>query len=332
MEEIRCGNCNRKLAEADYRRLAIKCPRCGVLNVMKAKSLTPDAIERQTERKDPMATRKKLLNNLNRPALRYFGGKWRIAPWIISHFPPHRVYVEPFGGGASVLLRKPPCPIEVYNDLDGDLVEFFTVLRDPVRCRRLVRLLKRTPYARDALVAAFRRARCPVERARRLAVRSMLAFHPRSVFGHSSTLNVRGHTSPARQWMSYARAVPTISARLRPVIIENKPALRVIADHDSPETLFYVGPPYVTKTRTSHDIYNHEMTDADHAELLSELGKLKGYVALSGYDNSLYSDHLPGWLKVTCAARVSNSRASRTEVLWLSPRAARALSKGPRKR
>lgn len=266
-----------------------------------------------------------ILNNLTRPALRYFGGKWRIAPWVISHFPAHRVYVEPFAGGASVLLRKSSSPVEIYNDLNGDLVEFFSVLRDPEQCRRLVRLLKRTPYAREELVKAFRRGATPVERARRMAVRSMQAFHPRAVFGHSSTLNVRGHHSAARQWISYAKAIPMISARLRTVILENKPATQVIADHDTPETLFYIDPPYVKKTRTSGDIYLHEMDDGGHIELLAALARLKGYVVLSGYDSDLYARRLRGWLKTTCSARVSNSRTTRTETLWLSPRTAKAL-------
>src|SRR3954470_24963100 len=85
---------------------------------------------------------------LIRPALRYHGGKWKIAPWIISHFPPHRIYVEPFGGAASVLLRKHRAYAEVYNDLDDWAVNLFRLLGDEQSAERLRRLLELTPFAR----------------------------------------------------------------------------------------------------------------------------------------------------------------------------------------
>jgi len=109
-----------------------------------------------------------------RPVLRYHGGKWRLASWIISHFPPHRVYVEPFGGAASVLLRKPRSYAEVYNDMDGEIVNVFRVLRDPARARELERVLRLTPFAREEFELSYIRDEDPIEQARRTIVRAFI--------------------------------------------------------------------------------------------------------------------------------------------------------------
>lgn len=262
-----------------------------------------------------------------RPALRYFGGKWRLAPWIISHFPAHRTYVEPFGGAASVLLRKVPAAVEVYNDLDDELVEFFNVLRCPRLARELRRRLRCTPYARTELAGAYVPAPAGdrVERARRLVIRSMQSFHPRAVFGIPTVFSSRGSHSPAASWAAYAEALPALAHRLRSVVVENRQARDLIAAHDSASTLFYVDPPYVRSTRTSTEIYRHELADPDHRALLTQLASVKGFVALSGYGSDLYRDLLPGWQARTKSARVSNSRLERVEVLWLSPRTAAAI-------
>lgn len=256
----------------------------------------------------------------SRPALLYFGGKWRLAPWIISHFPDHVRYVEPFGGAAGVLLSKPPSKYELYNDLNSEVAEFFRVLRNPTMARRLLKALKRTPYGRDELRLASRWCSDPVERARRLAIRSMQSFHPRAVFDRSITLNTRGgSTSPARTWVNYTLALAGVASRLRNVVIENRPALDVIADQDGPGTLFYVDPPYVSGTRTSGTRYRHDMGDADHVALLEVLNNVQGRVVLSGYNCELYHDLLPGWTAKSHQARVSNSQVQRDEVVWLSP-------------
>lgn len=256
---------------------------------------------------------------VRRPALTYFGGKWRLAPWIISHFPPHEIYVEPFGGGGSVLLRKSPSRVEIYNDLNTELVDFFRVLRHPSQSSRLFRLLKRTPYARDELRAAYGLTDDPVERARRLAVRSFQAFHPRAIFGDPAPFDCRISHNEAMSWANYVRALPRIIDRLRNVIIENRPALSIIAAHDSPQSLIYVDPPYPLSTRTSAQKYPCEMSDSDHDSLLDALCSVKGRVVISGYDHPLYRDRLSGWVRAEHAARVSNSGSLRTEVLWCSP-------------
>src|SRR4051812_1578874 len=114
-----------------------------------------------------------------RPVLRYHGGKWRIAPWIIEHFPPHLMYVEPFAGAASVLLRKPRVDFEVYNDLDTDVVNVFRVLRDPAAASQLAEQLSLTPWSRREFEVSYEISDDPVERARRTLIRSFM--------GHGTT-------------------------------------------------------------------------------------------------------------------------------------------------
>lgn len=182
-----------------------------------------------------------------RAALRYLGGKWRLASWVIAHLPPHRIYVEPFGGAASVLLRKPRSPVEVYNDLDEEIAGIFTVIQDPAQCQALMRRLRRVPYARVAFEQAFLPSRDPVIRAQRAITRAYLAFH------HGSLFDLRKHTfadarhrtghAKSHEWPSYPRILPFVRRRLEGVVIERRDALEVIRAQDTAETLFYVDPP-----------------------------------------------------------------------------------------
>lgn len=271
-----------------------------------------------------------------RPAVRWHGGKWMLAPWIISHFPPHRVYVEPFGGGGSVLLRKEPSYAEVYNDLDGEIVNLFRVLRGP-RADELVRAVALTPFARDEFRLAYDAAADDVERARRLAVRSFMGFgsngHQRKT-GFRANSN-RSGTTPARDWSNYPDALALIVQRIKGapgadagIVIENRDAVQVMLAHDGPETLHYADPPYVTATRSDAGAdYAHEMSDEDHAALLDALCALRGMVILSGYPSSLYDDRLRCWKRVQRAALADNAKP-RTEVLWINPAAAMRMSDG----
>lgn len=272
-----------------------------------------------------------------RPLLRYHGGKWLLAPWIISHHPPHRVYVEPYCGAASVLLTKPRSYSEVINDLDGELMNLFRVVRD--RGGELVRALKRTPYARAGYYEAMGPAGeevkdAELEDARRLVVRSYMGFGSdshnaarRSGFRANSN---RSGTTPAHDWANYPRALVAIMRRLRGVVIENRDALAIIAQQDSPQTLFYCDPPYLMETRSdkahSAHCYAHEMSDTEHVELAKALRAVKGVVVLSGYDSDLYRDLYAGWRTVTKETYADGARA-RTEMLWLSPAADEAISR-----
>jgi DNA adenine methylase len=265
-----------------------------------------------------------------RPALRWHGGKWVLAPWIISHFPPHRTYVEPFGGAASVLIRKPRSYAEVYNDLDTSVVGLFRVLRSD-RAGELVDQLRLTPFARGEFEAAYEDADDPVEQARRLIIRSFMGFgthgHKRSTGFRSNT--TRSGTTPAHDWGNYPDALAMIVERFRGVAVENKDARVIMATHDGPETLHYVDPPYVTETRAdpSKD-YAHEMSDGDHVELLEFLRGLKGMVILSGYAHPLYDEALGGWRRVQRDTYADGARA-RVEVLWINRAAQNALTSGP---
>lgn len=264
---------------------------------------------------------------VSRPVLRWHGGKWMLAPWILQHFPKHRIYVEPFGGAGSVLLRKDRAYAEVWNDLDGDVVNLFRVLRSD-DASRLVEMLELTPFAREEFHAAYRTDHsCPVERARQLIIRSFMGFGSN---GHARVTGFRANssrsgTTPAQDWTNYPDALNGIIRRLAGVVIENRDAKRVMSAHDSADTLHYVDPPYVFSTRADlAKDYAHEMTDDDHAELLDFVRQLSGMVVLSGYPHELYDAALSGWRRVDRVAFADGAR-ERTEVLWINPRCAERL-------
>lgn len=265
-----------------------------------------------------------------RPVLRWHGGKWRLAPWIISHFPTHRAYVEPFGGAASVLIRKEPSYAEIYNDLDDTVVNLFRVLRSE-RADELVEALRLTPFSRVEFDEAYTETTDPVEQARRLIIRSFMGFgsngHNR-VTGFRANSN-RSGTTPAHDWRNYPDCLVEIIDRLAGVCIEHKDAKAVMAQHDAPTTLHYVDPPYVFETRSdlSKD-YAHELSDGDHAELLTFLRGLRGMVVLSGYPCALYDDLLPDWHRVERRAMADGAK-ERVEVLWINPAAENITASGP---
>lgn len=272
-----------------------------------------------------------------RPLLRWHGGKWRLAPWILSHFTAHRVYVEPYGGAASVLLRKDRAYSEIYNDLDGEVVNLMRVLQDPRRAARLVEMLSLTPFARAEFEIAYRRTRNSVERARRLTIRAYMGF---GSDGHNIDVRTgfransnRSNTTPAHDWANYPLTLQHTIDRLAGVVIESRPALDVMRHHDADDALHYVDPPYLPETRSEksrkgggkYHAYAHEMSVEDHVELLAFLQTLRGKVVLSGYPAALYDDALEGWSRFEKAA-LSDGAKPRTEVLWLNPAAADALA------
>lgn len=274
------------------------------------------------------------MTNVTRPPLRYFGSKFRLAPKLIEYFPPHDQYGEPYGGGASVLLRKPRSRVEIYNDLDDDLVNLFEVLRDPARSEILLTKVELTPYSRSEFLAAYTEAEEPIERARRLVVRSFM--------GHSSigsridrttgfkTCNPAAHGDPAKAWATYPDALRHVVARVKGVSIENLPAEELIAARDGPGVLWYVDPPYVHATRSEKKTraapsagYRHELTDADHVRLLDTLLTVEGMVVLSGYHSPIYAEALAGWEVVELEA-LAEGGSPRTEVIWINPAATAA--------
>jgi len=266
---------------------------------------------------------------LHRPVLRYHGGKWKLAPWIISNFPPHRTYVEPFGGAASVLMRKPRSHAEIYNDKWGTVVNVFRVLRDPAQAAELERMLYLTPFALDEFDQTGHESLVgisdPVELARRTILRSFAGFgsaatNSKYATGFRANSN-RSGTIPAHDWAHYPENLRAFTARLQGVVIENRPAIDVMEQHDSTQTLHYIDPPYLHSTRNmqrGNSSYAEEMTLKDHCELLKFLHGLRGMVIVSGYPSKLYDQALSGWTRIERSAMADGQR-KRTEVLWLSP-------------
>jgi DNA adenine methylase len=264
----------------------------------------------------------------SRPPIRYHGGKWRLAPWVISHLPSAESYdcfVEVFGGGAGITLRKPRSKIEVYNDLDSQVVNFWRILRDPTSRHRLVNLLELTPFARDEFDLSYEPSGDPVEAARRFVTRCYLGHGTCSMDPNDSngflSCDIRSGKSYARDWAGVPAAVSIAAERFTGVTIENLDFRKLIPKFDAPRTLFYVDPPYPQSTRVSGGKgYVHEMCDEDHRQLAWLLHHVKAKVALSGYpcrlNDTLYAD----WRRVEKAVSANGQRGAvpRTEVLWMN--------------
>ena len=260
---------------------------------------------------------------VTRPVLRYPGGKFKMAKWVISHFPQHEFYVEPYGGAASVLMQKPRTQGEIYNDLDGDVVNVFRVLRDPDQACELERLIRLTPFAYEEYKDAYAFRRDPIERARRTIYRSFASIGSDGVSRRNSGFrglkNNETSVTAAQEWARYPDAIQAFVNRLRFVLIEKRPALHVIKLYDRAETLFYVDPPYVTSTRSKSSVlYSKEMNDQDHKDLAELLHTIDGMVVLSGYRSELYSDLYKDWRMIPRSATAQNGKG-RVECIWMSP-------------
>lgn len=266
---------------------------------------------------------------MKRPVLRYFGGKYVLAPWIIENLPRHEIYIEPFGGAASVLMRKPKVYHEVYNDLNGEIVNVFAVLRDLKLFRRLRRALAATPFARDEYLIAFEPHPDSVEQARRTIIKSFMGFGGDSCSAgrptgfRSISLTTKRGTTPPDEWVNYWDALPSFHERLSSVAIENRDAIELMQIHDSPETLFFVDPPYVHSTRGNKHGYRLEMTDNDHKRLCESLQKMKAMIVLCGYRSEQYDSLI--W-KFIERETYADGAQKRTEVLWFNDAAAKAKS------
>ncbi len=238
-----------------------------------------------------------------------------------------------------MLIRKERSYAEIYNDLDGEVVNLFRVLRE--RPRELARALALTPFARDEYRGAFEVPTDPLELARGTVIRSFMGFGSnainrdvksgfRSNSNRSGTTNSnRSGTTPAHNWVNFPANVRKLARRLGAVVIENKPAADIIETHDGPETLFYLDPPYVHSTRVldvmhGNHGYTHEMSDPDHEALAATLAQVKGMIVLSGYHSDLYDRLYDGWQKVEREA-LGDGACKRTEVLWFNAAAWDAL-------
>lgn len=255
-----------------------------------------------------------------RPIIKWHGGKYYLAERIARLFPPHRIYVEPFGGAASVLLNKAPAEVEVYNDIDGRLVRLFRVLRDhPVEFQRRLQL---TPYAEAEWQACLETTDDEIEAARRDFVRWRLSIGGRgNAWSYTLTRSRRGMADVVSGFLSAIdEQLPLIVERFRRVQITNRDALEVIRKWDSPETLFYCDPPYHPATRTSPGTYQHEYSESDHEDLLETILSCRGMFAISGYESELYNRKLASWRCVcfNMAKHAAGGKQKRRciEMLW----------------
>lgn len=263
-----------------------------------------------------------------RPALRYYGGKWNLAPWIIGHFPPHKNYVEPCGGAASVLLQKPRCPLETYNDLDGNVVNFFRVLRD--RPDELIQKIRLTPWARAEHQMCLTIAGDELERARRYFVmiwQSLNGATDNDANAWRSMYDYEARQRSAAMDGIEIEHLYAVARRLQYVQIECMPAEEVIKKYDNPNALIYFDPPYPTTTRVQGRRYLYEWTNDQHTSAAKQLHDCSGYVIVSGYQCPLYEWLYQGWPRKDRESQVNGGR-SRIESIWLSPRTWAALQAG----
>lgn len=253
-----------------------------------------------------------------RAVAKYPGSKWSLADWIISKFPNHHSYLEPFFGSGAVLFNKPRSNIETVNDLDSNVVNLFECIRDDPQ--RLARMIYMTPYAREVYERAYEEE--PVDK-----FGKALNFYIRLNMGHGFRTNGekvgwkndiqgRERSYAAQDWCNLPAKIIQAAERLRGVQIENRPAMELIERFDFENVLIYCDPPYVLKTRHGKQ-YRFEMDDSDHEILLRLLLKHKGPVMISGYDTDLYRDMLEGWSR---CEKVSYSQtcSKKTEVIWMN--------------
>lgn len=247
--------------------------------------------------------------------LKYPGAKNRIAKWICSHIPEHDVYLEPYAGSLAVLFNKKRCHIETVNDLDGEIVNFFRVLRDSPDA--LCRLINLTPYSREEYKNAYEISDDRIERARRFCVRCWMGFGCGNLYMNGFKSGQQSMSpNPAKAWAGLPEILPMAAERLKGVQIEKLPALELIKRYNTEDVFMYIDPPYLHRTRKNY-LYKHEMKDSEHEKLLEVLVKHPGKIIISGYENDMYNDYLAGWEKAykqTCAEQ----GLKRTEVLWMN--------------
>lgn len=270
----------------------------------------------------------KLSTAPRRPALRYYGGKWTIAPWIISMMPAHRAYLEPCAGAMSVFFRKPPAQVEILNDANSRVCNFFRQLRD--NKTELIRQIDLTPWAEDEYKLCKKPAADPVEDARRLYVSSWQSVHgvgnSQSGWRFLADPDGRWGLSPSVDWIGHD--LHNVANRLRRAHIMNRDALAAIKRMAKIETcLIYFDPPYTLEKRTRRDGYSKfEVTEDWHGEAAELLRRHCGPVLVSGYQSDLYAAlyEAHGWKRVDRVFQ-GNSGSLRTESLWLNPATMAAL-------
>jgi DNA adenine methylase len=272
-----------------------------------------------TESRSPQRARKRIVFG-------WYGGKFSHLNWLQPLLPPCHHYCEPFAGSAAVLLNREPSPVETLNDLDGDIVNFFRVLRD--QKDQLLEAIGLTPFSREEFYRALtstEAALSDLERARRFFVR---ARQVRTGLAQTASLgrwaNCRntsraGMSGVVSRWLGSVRMLPEIAERLLRVQIENRPALEVIRLYDDPQTLFYCDAPYVHAARGDRKAYSFEMPDDEHRQLAEVLAQVRGRVAISGYRCELMDTLYREWRRTEAPAKKCHSvKKARQEALWMN--------------
>jgi DNA adenine methylase len=259
-------------------------------------------------------------------AFGWYGGKYSHLDWLLPLLPECHHYCEPFGGSAAVLLNRPPSPVETYNDIDGEVVNFFRVLRQ--QKDTLVEALALTPFSREEFFIACQPLEpgvSPLERARRFFVR---ARQVRTGLAQTASLgrwanckntSRAGMSGVVSRWLGSVERLPEIAVRLLRVQIENRPWRELIELYDAPGTLFYCDPPYAHEARGDAKAYGFEMNDLDHAELARQLGRIQGLAAVSGYRCQLYDRLFHNWKRLDAPEKQCHSiKKTRQECLWVN--------------
>lgn len=259
-------------------------------------------------------------------AFGWYGGKFNHLNWLLPLLPKCHHYCEPFGGSAAVLLNREPSPVETYNDIDGEVANFFRVLRN--QKETLIEAIGLTPFSREEFfyaVAKDQNAVSDLERARRFFVRARQA---RTGLAQTASLgrwanckntSRAGMSGVISRWLGSVEALPSIALRLLRVQIENRPALEAIKLYDDTSTLFYCDPPYVHEARGDKKAYGFEMRDYEHRALAQILNEVKGKAAISGYKCNLMDELYQGWRVVEAPPKYCHSvKKIRTEALWMN--------------
>jgi len=256
----------------------------------------------------------------------WYGGKYNHLNWLLPLLPQSHHYCEPFGGSAAVLINRDPSPVETYNDIDGDVVNFFRVLRD--RADELIRAIALTPFSREEFYFSIygdTKGISDLERARRFYVRARQA---RTGLAQTATLgrwanckntSRAGMSGVVSRWLGGVKALEEIAERLLRVQIENRPAVDVIHLYDSANTLFYCDPPYIHESRGDNRAYKFEMDERQHKELAIVLNDCKGKVAISGYRCGLMDELYKGWRRFDAPQKQCHSiKELRQESVWMN--------------
>ena len=265
--------------------------------------------------------------NRRRIAFGWYGGKFSHLDWLLPLLPDCHHYCEPFAGSAAVLINRTPSPVETYNDIDGEVANFFRVLRD--HSSELIRIISLTPFSREEYYLALNShedgALTDIERARRFYIR---ARQTRTGLAQTASLgrwancketSRSGMSGVVSRWLGGVEALDSIAQRLLRVQIENRPALDIIKLYDGPRTLFYCDPPYLHATRGDSKAYGFEMDEREHRALAAAVNGCKGMVAVSGYDHPLMTELFPShrWEKNIGANKtIHSTKGARQELLW----------------